>query len=419
MPKSEPFWNRDFLLLWQGSLVSAIGGQAYLIAILLWAKRTTESGTIVGIIMFAGSITSLLMPLGGVLADRMPRVRLLVIFDCISGLVVLALAGLFLRLPSDHSAMIPAVLAINFVRGVCTALFHPVANALIPDLVPKDSLSAANSAMQTTWRTATLIGQSVSGLLFRLLGAPLLLSIDGVSFLISAITELFIREPTIPKTSIGQGKLDLLRDLNEGVRFAARIRGFRAYLIEASCANFFIAALFVCLPFYVEDVLSASSDWYGYLLGAMGFGSIVGGIAAGRFRRPGAARGTLQLACVLCINGCMLPLAFVQSPWTALILIALAWGCVGFHQVLLTTLVQKRTPAEMRGRIFSLLTMIRMGMLPIGMAIFGMVIDWQDGQVREVLYWAGAAGLAIGLVAILHPGFRWFFVGDEAEIRLG
>lgn len=411
-------WKHDFFLLWQGSVVSELGNQAYVIAILLWAKQTTESGTIVGIVMFAGGITGLLMPLGGVLADRLPRVRSLVVLDCFSGLSVLVLAALFFSMPSSHPAMIPAVLVINFVRGVCTSLFHPVANALLPDLVEKRQLSNANSTLQTTLRIASLIGQGMSGLLFRLLGAPLLLLVDGVSFLISAFTELFIREPARIDRSDRQLRASIWQDLKAGFRFTGRMRGLRIYLVEASCANFFIAALFVCLPFYVEDVLGASEDWYGYLLGAMGLGAIIGGIIAGRFRQPGVFRGRVQLVCLVCLNGSLLPFSFARTPWVALAMVTVAWACAGFHQVILTTLVQTRTPQSMRGRVFGLLTMIRTGLMPISIAFFGMLIDKLEGDVTGVLFWAGAAGLAIGLCALLHPSFRWFFTGDEKEVEL-
>lgn len=78
MSQPAKLWNRDFFLLWQGSVVSSLGSQAYSIALMLWAKQVTQSGTVVGLILFAGGITSLLMPWGGVLADRYSRRWLLV-----------------------------------------------------------------------------------------------------------------------------------------------------------------------------------------------------------------------------------------------------------------------------------------------------------------------------------------------------
>ena len=414
--KSPSLWNRDFLLLWQGSAVSALGDQAYSIAIMLWAKQATESGTIVGLVMFAGGITGLLMPLGGVLADRLPRVRMLVLLDCLSGSCVLVLATLFATLPNNHWALIPIILAINFIRGICTALFHPVSSALMPDLVADESLTSANSSLQSADRTMALFGQSIGGILFRLLGTPLLLFVDGFSFLLSALSEAFIREP--PRTELLAEKkgLHLFRDLRDGLQYTGRVRGFRLYLLGATSTNFFMAALFVSLPFFVEDVLHASVDWYGYLLGAMGLGAVIGATIARRFSVPGPHRGYLHLFCLVCLSGNMLPLSLVRSPWVAAVVLSFSWMCIGFHQVILATLVQKRTPPELRGRVFSLLTMIRSGLTPLGIACFGVLIDQLSGPVTNILFWAGSAGLAIALHNVLRRDYRWFFMGNDSVV---
>lgn len=416
MPESTSIWKRDFVLLWQGAAVSEFGSQAYSIAIMLWAKETTQSGTLVGAILFAGGITSLLMPVGGVLADRFSRTALLVWLDCLGGMFVLVLAALFFAVPHNHPALLPAVLTINFLRGTCMALFHPVTTALLPDLVADGSLTTANSTLQTTFRVTSLIGQSAGGVLFRVLGAPLLLLVDGLTFLISAFSESFIREPQRTERTQGLRRISLFSDLAEGLRFTARIRGFRIYLASATCNNFFMSALFVSLPFYVEDVLRVPGDWYGYLLGATGFGAVVGAAIARWIPEPGVFRGTVQIACLMVLSSCMLVLSLVRSPWAALAVIVLAWICVGFHQVILTTLVQKRTPPMVRGRVFGLLTMIRYGLTPLGMATFGMLIDYFDGHVADVLFWAGAAGCLVDLLAVTQRDYRWFFTGDEQEV---
>lgn len=417
MSTRSSMWNRDFFLLWQGSAVSALGSQAYSIAIMLWAKQATESGTVVGAVLFAGGITSLLMPFGGVLADRYSRTRLLVLLDCLTGLCVLSLAGLFYALPNDARTLIPAVLTINFVRGACMALFHPVATALVPDLVPDAQLARAHSSLQSAYRVTSLIGQGLGGILFRLLGAPLLLLGDGLSFLLSGVSEWFIREPTPDGRREPRERSGLLSDLAEGFRFTSRIRGFRIYLAEASVANFCMASLTVSLPFLVEDVFRASVDWYGYLLGTMGLGALGGAFLARWFPHPGTLRGTIQILCLFVMSGCTLLVSLAPNHWTALAIILVSWMSIGFHQVLLTTLVQRRTPKAMRGRIAGLLSTIRFGLTPLGMAVFGALIDRFAGEVTRILFWTGITGLAVVLWAVLQRDYRWFFTGDEREVE--
>lgn len=436
MAKPTTLFNRNFLLLYQGGVVSALGDQANFIAVMLRAEQSTKSAGVVGMIAFAGGVAGLLNPLGGVLADRYPRAKLLALFDAISGVCVLTLAFLFRQLSTEHRLLIPAVITIAVIRGVCMALFYPVEAALMPDLVPSESLSRANSLIETSFRVTALIGQGLAGVLFRILGAPLLLFFDGITFLLSTVSELFIQEPAREKPPAVRA--GILSELREGVRYTGRVRGFRIYLFEASCANFCLAALTVSLPFYVEDVLrfapgwyelalismgvegvlKVSTDWYGYILGAMSFGAVGGGLIAGKFHTPGPQRGLLQIACLLYFSGILAPLALVRSPIVALVMLATAWVGVGFHQVILATLVQKRTPQHLRGRVFGLMAMLRNGLTPLGLAFFGFLIDAIGRDVKPVLFWAGIAGIVVLGISMTFADYRWFFTGDEHEVPL-
>jgi predicted MFS family arabinose efflux permease len=208
----------------------------------------------------------------------------------------------------------------------------------------------------------------------------------------------------------------ILQGLREGLRYSGRVRGLRLYLLAASCANLFLTALTVSLPFYVEDVLGVSSDWFGYLMASMGLGAVIGGTIAGWFRQPGVLRGSIQMFCILGLSSCTAALAVIRSPFGALAVLLSTWVLVGFHQVALMTLIQKRTPRAMRGRIFGLMSMIRQGLTPIGLGVFGVLIDQLGGEVTGVLFWTGVAGIVTIVSAISHPDYRWFFMGDENEV---
>ena len=102
MRQDDSLWNRNFLLLYQGRGVSALGDQACLVAIMLWAKQATQSGTFVGAMLFAGGIAGLLMPLGGMLVDRYSRSRLLALLDAVSGMSVGGIAALVYFVTAQH-----------------------------------------------------------------------------------------------------------------------------------------------------------------------------------------------------------------------------------------------------------------------------------------------------------------------------
>lgn len=148
------------------------------------------------------------------------------------------------------------------------------------------------------------------------------------------------------------------------------------------------------------------------------FGAVAGGLIAGRFRTRGKLRGRLQVASLLYFSGILAPLAYVRSPLAALMLLATAWAGVGFHQVILATIVQKRSPQQLRGRVFGLMAMLRNGLTPLGLAFFGFLIDGLGGDVTPVLFWAGIAGIVVLVVSMTFADYRWFFTGDQREVPL-
>jgi len=134
----------------------------------------------------------------------------------------------------------------------------------MPELIPPESLTSANSLLESTMRLTGLIGQGLGGLLFVSSARLSYCCGDGVSFLLSAVSELFIREP--PRSHpVPHRTARPVPFLKRRLPLHRQRTGFRIYLVEASFANFFLASLTVGLPYYVEDVLHASPDWYGYI----------------------------------------------------------------------------------------------------------------------------------------------------------
>jgi len=230
MNKSGRLWSRNFLLLWQGNAVSLLGTQVFYLTLMLWAREATGSTTLVGILMMVGGLATFLSPLGGTLADRYDRARVLVVLDLINGVLILSLVAAFLLFPERTSLLIGWLLAVQVLRGICAAFFHATVQALVPDIVSEDRLTTANSWLQSTFHVAQLVGHGAGGILFRILGAPILFLVDGVSFLLSAVSESFIRLPAGPPRREVSWKEDLgrfARETLEGLRYTPDLRGVR------------------------------------------------------------------------------------------------------------------------------------------------------------------------------------------------
>ena len=192
-------FNRNILLLIQGQAVSLFGSQAFYIAITFWIKHVSNSPALMGTyLMVTGLPAILLGPVAGTVADRYGRRWILVVCDLICAITMIALAALLLSSGRTGTDTLAWVFAASIVLSVCGCFFQPAINSMIPDLVPTTSLMRANSALGAISQLVIFAGKALGGILLRVLGAPLMFLLDGLSYLFSAITELFVREPPRP-----------------------------------------------------------------------------------------------------------------------------------------------------------------------------------------------------------------------------
>ncbi len=410
-------FNRDFTLLWQGQLVSQLGTQASTIAMMYWSMQATGSATLLGMLGLAGALPGVLLgPVAGTVADRHSRRGIIVLSDVVRGLAVLAVAAaLFLR-PADTRLAVGIIFAVALLSGTVGAVFRPAIGAAIPDLVPPASVAAANSLRQVSVQASGFIGQAVGGVLFTLLGAPLLFFVDGVSFLFSAGSELFIRIPQrLPeRTRSWREALAVYRaDTMAGLRYVWSRPGMRAFVITASAFNFLVVPVFVLLPFFVSDQLHRHADWYGFLLSALSAGAVVGLVLAGALRLEGRRRSAVLSAALVGAAALTALLGLVTVPVLALAVCFLMGVGLGMVNVFVITLLQLGTPGEMRGRVLSLAMALSQAAMPLGMALGGIAGDLTGKDVGLLFGVCGGAATLLSLGAATRPAFRRFLSGEE------
>src|SRR6202035_3086107 len=294
--------NRNFLLLWQGQAVSQLGNQAFAVAMAFWIVEKTGSASLMGFVLMSSNLPGVLLgPLGGAVADRFPRIRIIILADLVASLGLLGLSFAMLGTGWGTRTIIGLLFAASFTEGVARAFFLPALAAAIPDLVPAERLAAANSMNQFSLQASLLLGQGIGGVLYRLLGAPVLFLADGLSFLFSAVSEGFVQLPPTPrkKTAIGGTVRQFATEIREGFEYMRGKRGLLGFVLSAACFNLFVMPVFVLLPFFVRNYLRVGADWYGFLLAAISAGVIVGFLLAGLLRLEGRGRSRFVVGLML------------------------------------------------------------------------------------------------------------------------
>ncbi len=419
-PTRERLFNRDFVLLWQGQLVSQVGNQAHVIALMFWILEATRSASLMGLLGMSAALPGVVLsPLGGAIADRHSRKALLVVADLVRGIAVLLLAALLFTHGSDTRLVVAALFVTAVVAGIMGALFRPAVSAAIPDLVPASRVQAANSLTQLSAQGSQFAGQAIGGVLYRTLGAPLLFLVDGISYLLSAGSELFLRIPQrLPAARPGLGAVarGYLSDTREGLAWIWRRTGMRTFILTATAINFLFMPIAVLLPFYVTDVLGKGAAWYGFLLAALSLGSIAGLLLAGTLRLTGPARARALAAALLLTAASMGGLGLVRSPAAALALMFAAGLLAAVLNVTVVTLLQLATPQELRGRVMGLVMSLASAATPLGMAVGGVLGDLTGKAIPGIYVGVGVAAGAVAVGAFLRPGFREFLGGGGEAI---
>jgi len=395
LPKAfTPLAERNFRYLWTGQAVSAVGDALSPIALAFATLQIAHSASALGLVLAAATTGRVvLLPVGGVWADRLPRQLVMLSSDSIRAVAMLTLAVVVL---SGHAQLwmliVPAV-----ADGAASAFFLPASGALVPQTVSVTYLQQANALMGLTRSTTWVVGPAVSGLLVALAGPGWVFAIDAATFVVSALSLAMLRVPAMPPKE----KTSFFAEMVAGWRAVSSRTWYLINLCSHALWNFAIAALFVLGPIIAKEHLGGASAW-GLIGASMGAGSVIGGLIALRVmpRRPlVAANLALTLAALeaLALIG--------PSP----IVVIMATGVIGFagltflNEVWFAT-VPQLLPADVLARANSFDWLLSLIAMPAGFAICGPVADHVGIPTTLV---GTAILLAVPSVLImLVPGIR-------------
>lgn len=407
-----PLRHRPFALLWSGAFISNIGTWMEAVAVGIFVTETTGQAGWTGLVAAASfAPAAVIGPLGGALADRLPRRRLLLAtLSTQTGLAALLAVLMFSGSPSPG-----LVTLIVLAAGCAQALGFPAYQAMLPDLVPGEDLVGAVALSSAQWNLGRVIGPAIAGVVIAVGSFSWAFTINAMSFIAVIIVIGIIRLPP-PAPHDGTG---ILRSIADGMGYARRDPAIRR-VVGYMALNSLLAAPFIALiPAMAITVLGAGAGGTSTLVTAQGIGAVAMalslGILAARF---GSAR---VLSAVLWILPVSL-MGYALAPNLAVS--ALALVVVGFFYLgalsSFMSIAQLRAPPELRGRVMSVLMVLLGSVYPLGALVQGALADRfglravTAGAAIMMLIVLAVARLAFGDLATTSDGSDLL---DAAEIR--
>lgn len=414
--KSDRLFSRDFTLMVIGQIISLLGNAVLRFALPLQVLDATGSAAAFGGVLALSMVPVLLCsPLGGVLADRVPRQRIMWGLDFSTAALA---AGYGLLFAGGHS--VAAVGGMMVLLSAIQALYQPAVQASIPVLVAEEHLPAANGVVAQVQALSSLLGPILGGILYGWVGLAPIVWVGAACFLGSAVMELFLRIPFRRREDGGAPLAAVGRDLRDAGVFLVREQpGLLRVLALIALINLFLSALFlVGLPYLIKITLGLSSQLYSFAEAALSLGSILGGMLSGaalgrtglreawRFLL-GTALSLLPIALALVLG---LPPLAAYGVILAAVLVGMA--CAMLFSVAAQTYLQRATPPHLLGKVAAFVSAISTCAMPLGQALYGVLFQAFQTRAWVVVLLGLAASLAVALASV--PALRKLPGLDEA-----
>ncbi|MET3922915.1 MFS transporter [Arthrobacter sp. UYEF20] len=375
----RPFAHREYRVLIAALAISIFGSGMWAVAMVYEVIHLGGGPLKLSLVAAAGSVGLVAFVLaGGIAADRFPQRILIIAVEGANLAVIATVSGLAMAgwLQLWHLAL------GSFVLGVGAAFFFPAYSAILPRILPPEDLLAANG-MEGTMRPILqqAAGPAVAGLLVAALSPSRAVTGVAVCHLLAFSILNFLRSQPRPKAPAGSSKAgnavrrrartSLLHDLREGVSYTVRTPWLLWTLLWACISVLFlIGPIEVLVPFVVRDQLGGDSRMFGFLLAIMGVGAAAASLATASFPLP---RRYLSVMMVSWGAG-SLPVAAVgitDSFWAVAAALFVFGATDGVGMVIWGTLLQRRVPPHLLGRVSSLDFFVSLALMPVSMALAG------------------------------------------------
>ena len=401
---AKKLWNKDFILLLQGNAVSTIGDLMYSVAIGYWVYEQTGSSGLMGLMSSISMfVTMFLSPFCGSIVDKCNRKWLVVAIDTIQGLLMLTVGILTYR----NALNVPIVLVAALLAAFGSVFYSPAISTMMLDIIPRESMVQGQSIRSGVTSLIDLVGTAFSGAMVAFFGVPLIVVINGLSNLYSAVTELFVRVPRTVQQGAPVTAKGVLQDSQKAIGVIFTNRFLSLFIPCALILNFLGAGPFtLLLPFCLEKGFDV--DMYGYLVSVFTVAQLVCVVLLGAIKLKPKGRFWVM---AIGFSGAVpvLMMAYLSQQFWVMCVLAFVGSflnCAGntvFNASLMLAL-----PEENRSAILGFMQSASVGGMALSAVVYGVLGDVFPLYLTFVV--GGALNLVPMLYLCFHPKTKEFIL---------
>ncbi len=392
--------NKNYMLLFFGTLVSNIGATFYSFAISLYILSvTSNNAAIQGFYLgLCGIVFLVFTPIGGVIADRKNKAKIVYGTDYIRGILIVLSAVLiyFLSKANNSNGILTIIFIMGVILNIISAIFNPASGSLVRFLVKEDQFLQANAYFNSLHSFQGIVGMILAGVMYSLFKENIhwLFIVIGICYILSGVSEMFIRYQYTKSENPLTIKSALV-DFGEGLKHLKTKKAILSLIMGALFLNFFLTPYFNSLSYFANVYLPGKEYlfstfvtpemWVSILGATVSVGSLIMGIIVGNRKKPmkygQTVRNNLIIFCIIYIIMVAVFYLFAETDQlkTYLIIITICSLIIGIVMVNVNvpigTVIYRDIEKEQLAKVNSLISVGSMGLTPVAASLGGILIN--------------------------------------------
>ncbi|MDV2685557.1 MFS transporter [Alkalihalophilus lindianensis] len=395
-------FNLNFKLMVVGQVISMFGASVLRFALSLYILDLTGSATIFGTILAISIIpTIFISPIGGAIADRFNKKKMMVTLDVINGTLI----SVFAIMLMSNNVNVISIAVMMTALTLISAMYQPAVQSSIPVLVPKDLLMKSNGIISGVMSISNFIGPIVGGVLYSFASLQTIVIVSAICFFLAALMEVFMKIPFEKRPPQPLVKI-VTSDIKEGLMYIIHDNRF----ILKSIAVTFIVSLFIApmffvgLPYMVKILFGMPDTFFGFTQSGISISIIFSAMTIGMLK--GKIKVSNLYVWILGCAGVYFAMAvgisgLISSPFIKYLIVTLSSMLVMFAltvvNIFINTKIQEATPSNLIGKVMAIQITAGTIAVPIGQMLFGFLVDEFSSQIYLLVFGVCALSLLISL----------------------